>query len=302
MAQQFPLNLNKKNILSQSKSHSTSTTFDDKSLDHRSVEPLSVGQVQRCTLWPNWNLNQLDFTASFQGRLLGDSSGLKKIGSTVFFFFIITQCTEQNWQRSQSINICARYITCVLLRDGLGEPNKHAAIQREGGAPRCLYAPNKRFLQLIECESGYSAHRSSTQLLNSSPFDVIRMEELTPTKCILTGIQQPFFRCQKNGDQIEFGSLLIPPIEQRRGVRRENSVQHLLWISHSLQRHCSPWHWFLSFTCISVSLLSDAQIWRLMFGEVFFNFFFLVLICNEKINESFQVVKRFLSPLWIKPP
>lgn len=171
-----------------------------------------------------------------------------------------------------------------------------------GGAPRCLYAPNKRFLQLIECESGYSAHRSSTQLLNSSPFDVIRMEELTPTKCILTGIQQPFFRCQKNGDQIEFGSLLIPPIEQRRGVRRENSVQHLLWISHSLQRHCSPWHWFLSFTCISVSLLSDAQIWRLMFGEVFFNFFFLVLICNEKINESFQVVKRFLSPLWIKPP
>lgn len=130
MAQQFPLNLNKKNILSQSKSHSTSTTFDDKSLDHRSVEPLSVGQVQRCTLWPNWNLNQLDFTASFQGRLLGDSSGLKKIGSTVFFFFIITQCTEQNWQCSQSINICARYITCVLLRDGLGEPNKHAAIQR----------------------------------------------------------------------------------------------------------------------------------------------------------------------------
>lgn len=233
------------------------------------MEPLSVGQVQRCTLWPNWNLNQLDFTASFQGRLLGDSSGLKKIGSTVFFFLLLPNAQSKTDNAAKvSTSALVTSLVCCCEMDSESQTNTPPS-----SAPRCLYAPNKRFLQLIECESGYSAHRSSTQLLNSSPFDVIRMEELTPTKCILTGIQQPFFRCQKNGDQIEFGSLLIPPIEQRRGVRRENSVQHLLWISHSLQRHCSPWHWFLSFTCISVSLLSDAQIWRLMFGEVFFFFF-----------------------------
>ena len=194
----------------------------------------------------------------------------------MLFFLLLPNAqskTDNAAKVSTSALVTSQTGVCVCVAARWTRRAKQTSRHPAGEGARCLYAPNKRFLQLIECEAGYSAHRSGTQLLNSSPFWCNMNGKAHTDQVHIDWHSTAIFQCQKNGDQIEFGSLLIPPTEQRRGVQRKNSVQHLLWISHSLQRHCSPWHWFPSFTFISFSLLSDAQMWRLMSSEVFFFFF-----------------------------
>lgn len=178
--------------------------------------------------------------------------------------FIIAQCTEQNWQRSQSINICARSITslgvCCYEMDSKSQTDdKHP-----GG--RCLYAPSKRFLQLIAYEVWCSAHRS-TALLNSSAFDVIWMEKLTPTKCILTEIQQRFLSVRKMGIKqylAAFWSLKFNSTKVWRG----NTLFHIYYMNLTFITLITSLFWTTLTSFIHFYIFSSCKvhIWQMCNG------------------------------------
>lgn len=92
------------------------------------------------------------------------------------------------------------------------------------------------------------------------------------------------FKCKKNGDQTEFGSLLIPQIEQHRGVERKHNVQLLLYESHIYYVDNFVVLSFPSF--IHISFLCAVRLSDICLMKVLW-----VFICNQKIDEFFHVVK-----------
>lgn len=133
------------------------------------------------------------------------------------------------------------------------------------------------------------------------------------------------FWCNKNGRahtnqvHIDWHSTAIFPVSEKWGSNRIwQPFDPSNWTAQRCAegKQCSTSIMNLTFATTSLFSVTLISFIHLYFGFPFvrradltfnvwwsfFYYFFLVLICNEKINESFQVVKRFLSPLWIKPP